>query len=498
MPRHALWLCACLPLVGCAVFGPYGTGPEGMTGFDTDLRRLARAGEFERALELTEEGAGGAAGDDLLRLLHRAAVLRYAGEHAESNRLLQEAELEIDERYTRSVSRAALSLLANDRILAYRPPRVERLMVHYYGALNYLALREPDEAAVEARRLAALLDGSEEMEFDPGETHLRRALRYFTGAVFEAAREWNDAEVAYRNAWIGWDPAAPPIDPDTLTGGGQLARALVGITPARLDRSAPLGTDSAEVVLILESGFIAHRVQRSAAVPIYRRDRDAFGSGDEGATYDAGLCVAARVLGASYVGDRASRCYRPRGSSLFVVTAAWPALQGRSDGVTGGRLSARGPDPAGPLASLPASGPETAVWADSVPLGLTLDLSSAYAAEFEGRLGGTVAKAVARAATKYLVVEATKKAVKEEDETLGDVVGLLGNVAAIASEHADLRSWHLLPGALRIARIRVPAGPVELSVVLDQAGPAATRIIPLGSLSVAAGSVAVVDARVWP
>lgn len=513
MLRHARWICACLPLVGCAVLGPSGSGPEGMTGFDSDLRRLAREGEFERALELTEEGED-ASGDDLLRLLHRASVLRFAGEYAESNRLLQEAELEIEDRYTRSVSRATFSMLANDRVLAYRPPRVERLMVHVYGALNYIALGEPDEAAVEARRLAALLDGSEDMELDPRELQFRRVLRYFSGAVFEAAGEWNDADVAYRNAWIGWDPTAPPIDPDTLPQGADLARALVDISPLRLQGSSRAGPDSAEVLLVLETGFVAHRVERAAAVPIYRRDRRAFGSDDEAVRYDAGLCAAARALGASFVGAAASRCDQPRGSSLFIVTAAWPALQRSGDGVVGGRLSARALAPTGPPgpgpapdsvpdsvpgpAQLPTAVAAEAAWQGSAPLRLSLDLSSVYAAEYDEKIGGIVAKAIARAATKYVVVDATRKAVEKEDETLGEVVGVLGNVAAIASEHADLRSWHLLPGALRIARIRVPAGAVELSVELDQAGRTAARTVPLGSLSVAPGSVAIVDARIWP
>lgn len=513
MLRHAAWICACLPLVGCAVFGPSGTGPEGMTRYDTDLRSLARAGDFDRALELTEEGEGGA-GDDLLRVLHRAALLRYAGEYVESNRLLQEAELEIDDRYTRSVSRAAASLLTNDRVLAYRPPRIERLMIHYYGALNYLSLEDPEEAAVEARRLAALLDGTEDMEFDPREMRTRRVLRYFTGVVFEAAGEWNDADVAYRNAWIGWDPTAPPIDPDTVPRGSELARALSAITPARLDRDTPAGRDSAEILLVVETGFIAHRIERAVAVPIYRRDRDAFDSGDEDEKYDAGLCVAARVLGGSYVGPRAANCATPSGSSLFIVTAAWPALRRTGDRVMGGRMTVRdatAPNPTPVVAAVAtadaaAEGPGGAglvdaaasFRVDSASLRLTLDLSAAYEAEFDEKLGGMVAKAVARAAAKYVVVDAAKKAAKKEDKTLGDVVGVVGNLAAIASEHADLRSWHLLPGALRIARIRVPAGRADLTLALDQAGRAAARTIPLGTIRVDPGDVAVVAARVWP
>ena len=195
MLRRALALCVCLPLAGC-VFGPGRVGPEGLSGYDTDLRSMARHQDFEQALELTEEGAGGDAGDDLLRELHRAALLHYDGQYVASNELLQAAELEIEDRFTKSVSRAALSILTNDRVLAYNPPAFERIMLHYYGALNYLALDDPDEAAVEARRLSALLVRGADERTDAREDRFRRSLHYYAGVVFEEAGETNAAEVA--------------------------------------------------------------------------------------------------------------------------------------------------------------------------------------------------------------------------------------------------------------------------------------------------------------
>ena len=72
---------------------------------------------------MTEEGSD-ESGDDLLRQLQHAVLLRYDGQFEESNQLLQEAALEIEDRHTKSVSRAALSVLTNDRALAYNPPRL--------------------------------------------------------------------------------------------------------------------------------------------------------------------------------------------------------------------------------------------------------------------------------------------------------------------------------------------------------------------------------------
>jgi hypothetical protein len=57
------------------VFGARGVGPEGLSEFNTDLRSVARQGDFDRALEMTEEGTD-ESGDDLLRQLQQAVLLR--------------------------------------------------------------------------------------------------------------------------------------------------------------------------------------------------------------------------------------------------------------------------------------------------------------------------------------------------------------------------------------------------------------------------------------
>ncbi|HEM47352.1 MAG TPA: hypothetical protein ENO23_09960, partial [Alphaproteobacteria bacterium] len=158
MLRRTAVLALCLAVAGCGLVGPPKPGPHGLSSYDGELRRLASLGRFDQALVVAEEEAGGA-GDDVLAALNRAIVAHYAGRYAESNRLLQAADLEIEERFTKSVSRAALSVLTNDRALAWLPSRSERPMIHVYGALNYLALGSADGAAVEARRLSRVLDG---------------------------------------------------------------------------------------------------------------------------------------------------------------------------------------------------------------------------------------------------------------------------------------------------------------------------------------------------
>ena len=259
------------------------------------------------------------------------------------------------------------------------------------------------------------------------------------------------------------------------------------------------------MVLLLETGFVAHRVERALAVPIFSNDLTRLKSGDDARRYNAGLCVASRSLGSRAAID-VEDCARPSGKSLFVVTVAWPEMRRSSETVRGVRLAARPADtrenPAftAGLTSAGAGDALPGVLADStsVRTRLTIDLSSVATSEFDARIGGIVAKAIVRAAAKYSIVQAVKKEVKEDNETLGDIVGLLGNAAAVATERADTRSWHLLPGAIRVARLSLPAGTHDVSMELESSPGARPRRIELGEVTVRPGSVTILPNRVWP
>src|SRR5690606_30680845 len=97
---------------------------------------------------------------------------------------------------TRSATRTAASFLINDRVLEYTPAPSETAMIPFYRLLNYLALGEPDGAAVEARRISFLL------ERDDGKIGCAGTgmLHYVAGLAFEAAGEVGDALVSLRQA----------------------------------------------------------------------------------------------------------------------------------------------------------------------------------------------------------------------------------------------------------------------------------------------------------
>lgn len=499
---------ALLPLVllaaGCAsLFGSFDTGPDGLSVYDHDLRTLLSRGRFDSAMaRVTPDRSK--AGDELLRLQNRVVVAHHAGRLRESADALEEALTLAEDRYTRSVSRAILSAFTNDRILPYRPPATERLLLHYYGALVHLRMSGPAAAAVEARRLESRLQAAEdEAEPSGARRALHVALHRFAAALFEAAGEDNDADVARRRA-----------------------ERLEGEHVAPEDSADGAGEGTGEVLLAVEQGFVAHRVERSLNVLVWpeemrRLAADGDSTGQE-ARYGTALSVARRALsggagseapardGAS--GPRPDAAVDPRDCGARVIPGVGPVIspcgeardarprpdrrRARRD-LEGSPRLVRVAWPEYRTASRPAPVRVRAAGKGGPQQRWSADLSAAVMEEFGERAPEVLAKALLRAVAKNVVAGGVEEEVEEEDETLGELTGVALNVLGALTERADTRSWNLLPGRIVLVRLRLPAGAHRLGVYrgpasADAGGPAETV-----EVDVPAGGVTVASVRLW-
>lgn len=238
---------------GAASAGP--VAPSGLPWGEELTRRALVVGAFDQAWTRTQRRGDGAPSDELLAALFRGQVAYHAGHFDESVRAFADAERLMERRETKSATRGVGSLLFNDRTLRYVPARTERLFARYYALLARLESGDLPAATVEARRLSALLEASAS-DLDPTERATHAVLREVAGAVFEAAGEWNDAGVAYRNA--------------------ALLRGTPRAAVDSLVATAPSG-DSATLVLVVEEGFAGHYVSRTVALPLDDAGTSAFG-----------------------------------------------------------------------------------------------------------------------------------------------------------------------------------------------------------------------------
>lgn len=465
---------ALLPLLtGCstlrATMDGWGQGRDGLSRPQRELRDALSGGDFPKVLAWSED-------DALLRVLTSGATTYYAAQYARSAALLDTADLLTEQRLTESISKTGLSLLTNDMARPYQLRRTERLFVPWYAMLSYARLGQWEDAAVEARRMVALL-ARFAPEREDGERALHATMHYVAAAVFERAGEREAAIVAYRNA-----------------------HALAAAYP-----EAPVAGSAAEgdVLVLVERGFVAHRATETIRIGVDDDDRDDLRGSDESRGRAIGrlgaiVRLASSPAGASFrqrdttggalppVVDPKSRVEKARVYSdahlrrgddaddeEHHLSIVFPSL----------RRSPR------PWAGLPRlsrdSGPDLVGAAD---LRTSASVDDASEVDERRERAGMISRELARAAAKYAVTRAVR-------EKKGQVAGMIAEAGAALFERADVRSWHLLPQQVVVMRVRLPAGQHQLDVDVGEG--ANYRRVPLGPVDVRAGSVTIAPVRLW-
>ncbi|MFC1887859.1 hypothetical protein ACFLYK_03520 [Candidatus Cloacimonadota bacterium] len=100
--------------------------------------------------------------DKVLYYLDMGMLSYYAGDHVKSNEYFEKAENYIMDNYTKSVSKAALSMLLNDNALEYAGEDYEDIYLNIFKAFNYLELGSLDDAFVEINRINIKLNKLED------------------------------------------------------------------------------------------------------------------------------------------------------------------------------------------------------------------------------------------------------------------------------------------------------------------------------------------------
>ncbi|WP_342057998.1 COG3014 family protein [Aeromonas sp. OTU364] len=277
------------------------------------LRNQLLLGHAAEALPKVRESTPG---DDtyVLDLLEKGRIAWLAGQDGVSKQGFAAADSRLawedsqaQYRLSHGLDQAG-SLLTNDQTMAYRAPDYERTMLHHYLALNYLQRGDAEGALVEVRRanqvqeraLKARADEvrkakeeSEEAEADTAtEGEMRQLMSrgapdldrligqvkngfqnaytfYFSGVLYEAAGELNDAWVDYQRGY--------QIAPDNRSLQDALLRLArlrgsvdeLKETEKRVGRKAPpLARDQGQLVVLFEDGLIPARREIFLPLPI--------------------------------------------------------------------------------------------------------------------------------------------------------------------------------------------------------------------------------------
>ena len=236
MKVHKILILSCITLLlllsGCANMQ---SSKEQFAGIDEKLQTRDYAG----AIAQIEAGKGKfyKEKEKALYYLDIGMLYHYNGQYEKSNEMLSKAEHTIDELYTKSVGRAATSMLLNDNVLEYSGEDYEDIYLNVFKAMNYLELGLFDDAFVEIRRINDKLsvlqqkhtkmadqfniskDKSKEFKAGDNKFHNSALGRYLSMLLYRAEGKMDDARIDKEEIAKAWklqgqiyDFAQPKLD----------------------------------------------------------------------------------------------------------------------------------------------------------------------------------------------------------------------------------------------------------------------------------------------
>ncbi len=407
-----------------------------------ELRVSMETGEYDIAYaNLKKQSAKKA---DIPLFFEFGLVAHYANQFADSNKALEQAEVIADDRWTKSLSKEALSLVTSDKVRPYPGKRYERLLGYFYQILNYIYLNELDGALVECRQAAGIINA---FKNDVKDYNFFGSAfsAHLSAMVFEAAGEWNDAFISYRQAEEYYQKAAEktevPMPEDVGNALVRLARKL-GFTDFVERYEKQYGEPPAqpeghgELILFYETGYVPKKEQIDLVFPILKKDK--FGEDDEELEE-----FVPTLLG------REGRTY-PEVELEYLLRVAMPVMHSKRPQFAGIKVQVDGAQRRGVLVE---------------------DVETIAMETFEAEYPIILFRTLLRALGKYLIYrEANKK---------DDILGTLVNLAGVFTEGADTRSWQTLPNQIFMVRMPLPAGThtVNLSFLNRNGGVASRHLL---------------------
>ena len=161
----------------------------------TDLRDSFAKGNYEQSQSLLnkfEHKNLYRSKDAVLWNLENGMVFHFSGHYDSSNAYLNQAEIEIENNYTKSISRGFASFLSNDNKLAYDGEPYENIYLNAFKALNFIHQKDWEGALVETRRMS--------FKMEQLDIRIKGMADAFSKADTTGKTEWSSGKVNIQNS----------------------------------------------------------------------------------------------------------------------------------------------------------------------------------------------------------------------------------------------------------------------------------------------------------
>ncbi len=372
-----------------------------------DIRTSFTAGDFERTqaqLKKFKKKDIYKSKDDVLYNLESGMVYHFSGKYDSSTVFLSQAELEIEENYTKSISRGITSFLVNDNKLAYDGEPYEDIYINAFNALNYIHMQDFEGALVETRRMS--------YKMEQLDIKIKGLVSAFAKSDSSGRVDWGDGKVNIQNSALSHYLAsilyakAGNIDGSRIEY-DKLGSALAEQSTISEFRKRPIEDfeylKDPENYNVLLAGF-------SGQAP-YKQQEDV------------------RFFWDDYDNDKNNDFYLK--FSLPTIHL-YPSEAYRVQAIINDSVK--------------------------VPLNLIEEMDVISSKVYNAKQPIIYGRALLRASFKAGGTKLISGAVRKEHAILADIIEILGFITQEASEKADLRSWQTMPGSAWMHAIKLSPG----------------------------------------
>ncbi|MDO4461690.1 MAG: hypothetical protein Q4C30_04225 [Bacteroidia bacterium] len=360
--------------------------------------------------------------------LNLATVAHLTGDYNQSIELFNKADKYYQD-YTTNWGLEAVALLSNPNVTPYKLENFEPVMIHFYQALNYIAINEYEEALVECRRMNEVLNALSDnfKKLNNAKHYSQDAFgHYLMGLIYEATGDHNNAFIAYRNAYniynTDYSPMYGTVAPKNLKQAIIRSAKMTGFTSEAADYerefnmtiSKPSPQDGRVVLFVLDNlAPIKDQIDITF-------NNVGFGNGIINFTSDyQDLHIAIPYIPTK----NANGGYNDGIQNIKVVHIAIP------------KYNTRFPD-------CQKAAPYMLIDKEFSPISIAEDIDQIARQSLHDRILLEVGKSILRAATKMV---ANNQIAKQND-----VLGAIFQIGSAIAERADTRHWQSLPGRIMV------------------------------------------------
>lgn len=421
------WIAITLLFAGCATF------------YDKTftLQKSIQQGNFDAAYkQLDREKKWATNNHRVLYDMNRGVVAFMLGKHEESNNYFNKADYYIED-YSKNLGTEALALISNPMMKPYRPEDYEAIMVNYYKALNFIALKNYEGALVECRRINIRLQILNDRYKNHKNKYAKDAFAHnLMGLIYEAMNDYNNAFIAYRNALEVYENdyatlfnVSTPLQlkKDLLVAAKRSGfhNEVIFYEDKFQIKTPSYGANEGKLVYIWMNGFGPVKSEWNLNLTNLGSSNGQvlFGSDELGLTFPI------------FIGNQSSST-QSSFKDLSVLRIAFPKFVDRPPIFHQAVLQHNNTD---------------------YPLELAENINKIARETLNDRMLREVGNNILRLATK----QAMEQVSRNQNENLGTIVSIVNAM----TEKADTRNWQSLPYSISYSKISMPAGTQSLKLI---------------------------------